>query len=87
MGTDRRKRKKRTKAIKPEQELTTQAGKQPVYSQMVQVGETTTINLYSLQKIANTLHVFIVKVEKICIILIKNYCFCGYHLALGFGLM
>lgn len=73
--------------MKPEQELTTQAGKQPVCSQMVQVGETTTINHYSLQKIANTLHVFIVKVEKICIILIKNNRFCAYHLALGFGLM
>lgn len=50
--------------MKPEQELTTQAGKQPVCSQMVQVGENTTINHYSLQKIANTLHVFIVEVKK-----------------------
>lgn len=50
--------------MKPEQELTTQAGKQPVCPQMVQVGENTNINHYSLQKIANTLRVFIAEVKK-----------------------
>lgn len=73
--------------MKPEQELTTQAGKQPVCSQMVQIGENTNSNHYSLQKIANTLRVFIAEVKKIRPILIKHNCFCGYHLALGFALM